>query len=81
MSSPWYNGQLPSFGDWTTELYIAQLQTERDIWKKRAEGLRDEIDNISRSIEKYGYWQCPLNDGSYIKLVKASTPSPTELGS
>jgi hypothetical protein len=79
MSGSWYNGQLPSFSEWANDLYLAQVIAERDVWKRRAEKLRDEIANIGASIKQRGYWECPLENGDRIMLVmKPAEPGPTE---
>jgi len=76
----WTNVDVPTFAEWQRDEYELKLAAEREFWKKRAEHLRDQLNNIPAAVKQYGYCDITDTNGVKVRLVaesQASATSPT----
>ena len=65
----WTNVNVPTYGDWQRDEYEMKLVAERDFWKKKAEQLRDQLNNIPAAVKQYGYCDVTDSNGATVRLV------------
>lgn len=73
----WTNVDVPTFAEWQRDEYELKLAAEREFWKKRAEQLRDQLNNIPAAVKQYGYCDITDANGVKVRLVAESQASAT----
>ena len=71
----WTNVNVPTFAEWQRDEYEIKLVAERDFWKKQAEQLRDQLNNIPAAVKQYGYCDVTDSNGVTVQLVAKPLPS------
>lgn len=71
----WTNVNVPTFAEWQRDEYEIKLVAERDFWKKQAEQLRDQLNNIPAAVKQYGYCDVTDSNGVTVQLVAKPQPS------
>lgn len=65
----WTNVDVPTYAEWQRDEYEIKLVAERDFWKKKAEQLRDQLNNIPAAVKQHGYCDVTDSNGATVRLV------------
>ena len=65
----WTNVDVPTYAEWQRDEYEIKLVAERDFWKKKAEQLRDQLNNIPSAVKQFGYCDVTDSNGATVRLV------------
>jgi predicted nucleic acid-binding Zn-ribbon protein len=72
------NSYVPRDRDWSAEAQIDAMTRERDMWKRRADRLRDELANIPRALRDIASWHISDERGEVTYAILDPERHPKE---